>query len=67
MFNELPHPKIRLQEKVQVIYDRLEVGYLGDMLSTAGGCELSTTHSKPPGRNGDAACSFIPPRLLLDS
>ena len=43
--------------KLQVLYmsrncppidedPRREVGYLGDMLSTAGGCELSTTHVK---------------------
>ena len=31
---------------IQVIHDKLEVGYLGDMLSAAGGCELSTAHVK---------------------
>ena len=43
----------RPQKEVQVGPDKLEVVgffcYLGDMLSAAGGCELSTT--KPPGRS----------------
>ena len=53
----------RPQKEVQVGSDKLEVVasfcYLGDMLSAAGGCELSTTtHVIPPGRSSRNCYQF---------
>ena len=71
MSRNCPTYRGRPQEEVQVIqviHDKLEVGYLGDMLSGAGGCELSTAHvNRLDEIQGAAACSLIPPGLLQDS
>ena len=57
----------RPQKEVQVGLDKLEVVasfcYLGDMLSAAGGCELSTTTNRLEEVQGSATSSLFTPPL----
>ena len=61
----------RPQREVQVGPDKLEVVasfcYLGDMLSAAGGCELSTTTPVKTEVQGAASSSLFTPPLFQDT
>ena len=62
----------RPQREVQVGPDKLEVVasfcYLGDMLSAAGGCELSTmSENRLEEAQGAETCSLFPPPFFQDT
>ena len=65
---ELHAPWMAAQKEVQVRLDKLEMVasfcYLGNMLSAAGGCELSTTTRVKTAWKGSATSSLFMPHLF---